>query len=278
MADKRVWFITGAGRGMGVDIAQAALAAGHSVVATGRNTKAVIDAVGEADDLLVVELDITSLASAEAAVRTALDRFRRIDVLVNNAGNFFAGFFEELTPEQFERQLATNLVGQLNVTRKLLPVMRKQRFGHIITMSSTAGIVGQEFCSAYCASKFALEGWMESLRFEVEPYGIRTTIVEPGFFRTALLEKESTDWAELSIEDYAERTAQTRPAWEAMSGKQGGDPAKLAKALVTIAAEDPPPLRFVAGPDAVETVELKARELLAQVDAHRDLSTSLAFD
>jgi NAD(P)-dependent dehydrogenase (short-subunit alcohol dehydrogenase family) len=278
MADKRVWFITGAGRGMGVDIAQAALAAGHSVVATGRNTKAVIDAVGEADDLLVVELDITSLASAEAAVRTALDRFRRIDVLVNNAGNFFAGFFEELTPEQFERQLATNLVGQLSVTRKLLPVMRKQRFGHIITMSSTAGIVGQEFCSAYCASKFALEGWMESLRFEVEPYGIRTTIVEPGFFRTALLEKESTDWAELSIEDYAERTAQTRPAWEAMSGKQGGDPAKLAKALVTIAAEDPPPLRFVAGPDAVETVELKARELLAQVDAHRDLSTSLAFD
>jgi NAD(P)-dependent dehydrogenase (short-subunit alcohol dehydrogenase family) len=278
MADKRVWFITGAGRGMGVDIAQAALAAGHSVVATGRNTKAVIDAVGEADDLLVVELDITSLASAEAAVRTALDRFRRIDVLVNNAGNFFAGFFEELTPEQFERQLATNLVGQLNVTRKLLPVMRKQRFGHIITMSSTAGIVGQEFCSAYCASKFALEGWMESLRFEVEPYGIRTTIVEPGFFRTALLEKESTDWAELSIEDYAERTAQTRPAWEAMSGKQGGDPAKLAKALVTIAAEDPPPLRFVAGPDAVETIELKARELLAQVDAHRDLSTSLEFD
>ena len=278
MADKRVWFITGAGRGMGVDIAQAGLAAGHSVVATGRNAKAVIDAVGEADDLLVVELDITSLASAEAAVRTALDRFGRIDVLVNNAGNFFAGFFEELTPEQFERQLATNLVGQLNVTRKVLPVMRKQRSGHIITMSSTAGIVGQEFCSAYSASKFALEGWMESLRFEVEPYGIRTTIVEPGFFRTALLEKESTDWAELSIEDYAERTAETRPAWEAMSGKQGGDPAKLAKALVTIAAEDPPPLRFVAGPDAVETVELKARELLAQVDAHRDLSTSLAFD
>jgi NAD(P)-dependent dehydrogenase (short-subunit alcohol dehydrogenase family) len=278
MADKRVWFITGAGRGMGVDIAQAGLAASHSVVATGRNTKAVIDAVGEADDLLVVELDITSLASAEAAVRTALDRFGRIDVLVNNAGNFFAGFFEELTPEQFEQQLATNLVGQLNVTRKVLPVMRKQRSGHIITMSSTAGIVGQEFCSAYSASKFALEGWMESLRFEIEPYGIRTTIVEPGFFRTALLEKESTDWAELSIDDYAERTAQTRPAWEAMSGKQSGDPAKLAKALVTIAAEDPPPLRFVAGADAVETVELKARELLAQVDAHRDLSTSLAFD
>lgn len=277
MADKTVWFITGAGRGMGVDIAQAALAAGHRMVATGRDTGAVIDAVGEAD-LLVVELDITSLASAEAAVRAALDRFGRIDVLVNNAGNFYAGFFEELSPEQFERQLATNLVGQLNVTRAVLPVMRNQRSGHIITMSSTAGIVGQEFCSAYSASKFGLEGWMESLRFEVEPFRIHTTIVEPGFFRTALLEKESTIWAELSIDDYAERTAQTRPAWEAMSGKQGGDPAKLAKALVTIADEDPPPLRFVAGADAVETVERKARELLAQVDAHRDLSTSLAFE
>jgi NAD(P)-dependent dehydrogenase (short-subunit alcohol dehydrogenase family) len=110
----------------------------------------------------------------------------------------------------------------------VLPVMRKQRSDHIITMSSTAGIVGQEFCSAYSASKFGLEGWMESLRFEIEPLGIRirTTIVEPGFFRTALLEEESTIWADLSIEVYAERTAQTRPAWEAMSGKQGGDRVK----------------------------------------------------
>jgi NAD(P)-dependent dehydrogenase (short-subunit alcohol dehydrogenase family) len=119
---------------------------------------------------------------------------------------------------------------------------------------------------------------MESLRFEVEPFGIRTTIVEPGFFRTTLLEKESTTWAELSIDDYAERTARTRPAWEAMSGKQGGDPAKLAKGLVTVVDEEQPPLRWVAGADAVETVEQKARELLAQVDAYRDLSTSLAVD
>jgi NAD(P)-dependent dehydrogenase (short-subunit alcohol dehydrogenase family) len=233
MTDTKIWFITGAGRGMGVDIAKAALAAGNAVVATGRNSDAVADAVGEADDLLVVELDITSLASAEAAVRAAVERFGRIDVLVNNAGNFHAGFFEELTPQQIERQLTTSLVGPMNVTRAVLPVMRKQRSGNVVTISSTAGIVGQEFCSAYAASKFGLEGWMESLRFEVEPFGIRTTIVEPGFFRTTLLEKESTTYAELSIDDYAERTAQTRPAWEAMSGKQGGDPAKLANALVT---------------------------------------------
>jgi NAD(P)-dependent dehydrogenase (short-subunit alcohol dehydrogenase family) len=278
MTDKKVWLITGAGRGMGVDIAQAALAAGQAVVATGRNTDAVAEAVGEADDLLVVELDVTSPADAEAAVQAALDRFGRIDVLVNNAGNFYAGFFEELTPEQIERSLTTNLVGPMNVTRALLPVMRKQRSGNVVTITSTAGIVGQEFCSAYAASKFGLEGWMESLRFEVEPFGIHTTIVEPGFFRTELLTNESTTYAETSIDDYAERTAQTRPAWEAMSGKQTNDPAKLAKALVTVVDQEQPPLRWVAGADAVATVEQKANELLAQVDAYRDLSTSLSVD
>src|SRR5438552_18412684 len=174
--------------------------------------------------------------------------------------------------------MATNLGGPLNVTREVLPVMRKQRSGHIITITSLAGLIGQEFCSAYAASKFWLEGWMESLRFEVEPFGIRTTIVEPGFFRTTLLEKESTTYAELSIDDYAERTAQTRPAWEAMSGKQGGDPKKLAQAPVSIVDQEQPPLRWVAGADAVETVEQKANDLLAQVDAYRDLSSSLALD
>ena len=263
---------------MGVDIARAALASGHAVVATGRNTGAVADAVGDADDLLVVELDITSLASAGAAVEAALDRFGRIDVLVNNAGNFYAGFFEELTPEQIERSLATNLLGPMNITRAVLPVMRGQRSGNVVTITSTAGIVGQEFCSAYAAAKFGAEGWMESLRFEVEPFGIRTTIVEPGFFRTDLLTKESTSYADVSIDDYSDRTAQTRPAWEAMSGKQGGDPAKLAAALISVIDQQQPPLRWVAGADAVDTVERKANDLLAQVDAYRDLSSSLAVD
>jgi len=140
VADKRIWFITGAGRGMGVDIAQAALATGHAIVATGRNPDAVAKAVGETEDLLVLELDITNSSSAEAAVQAASERFGRIDVLVNNAGNFFAGFFEELTPEQFEAQLTTNLLGPLNVTRAVLPVMRRQRSGHVVTLSSTAGM------------------------------------------------------------------------------------------------------------------------------------------
>src|SRR5437867_5211479 len=159
-AAKKVWFITGAGRGMGVDFAKAALAAGHAVVATGRDTDAVAKAVGKSEDLLVVKLDVTSRADAEAGGRAAVDRFGRIDVLVNNAGNFFAGYFEELTPEQIDRQLGTLHIGPMHVTRAVLPVMRKQRSGHIISISSTAGLVGFAFCSAYAGrSSASRAGW-----------------------------------------------------------------------------------------------------------------------
>ena len=176
-------------------------------------------------------------------------------------------------------QIETNLFGPMNVTRAVLPVMRAQRAGHVVTISSTAGLIGQEFVAAYAASKFGVEGWMESLRFDVEPFGIRTTIVEPGFFRTELLvEGSSTIWPELSIDDYADRTRSTIEAWRGMNGQQGGDPAKLAAALVTITAMQDPPLRFVAGADAVAAVEQKARDLLAQIDAHRALSASLSYD
>ena len=194
MTEKKVWFITGAGRGMGVDMAKAALAAGHAVVATGRDPEKVTQAVGAADDLLVVRLDITEPADTEAAVQAAVERFGHIDVLVNNAGNFIAGFFEEITPEQFRGQIETKLFGPMNITRAVLPVMRRQRSGLVIAMSSTAGLVGQEFCTAYAASKFGIEGWIESLTPEVAPFGIRTMIVEPGFFRTELLEAASTTW------------------------------------------------------------------------------------
>src|SRR3954469_15526032 len=274
-----VWFITGAGRGLGIDIAQKALAAGHSVVATGRNADRVLQAVGAHDNLLTVALDITDPEAAIAAAKAAVDRFGRIDVLVNNAGNFYAGYFEEISDTQFRAQMETNFFGPLNVTRAILPVMRKQRSGKVVTVSSTAGIIGGEFTAAYAASKFALEGWMESLRFDVAPYGVTTTIVEPGFFRTELLvEGASSIWPELSIEDYAERTAKTIAVWKSMNGKQGGDPAKLSQALVQIVALDEPPLRWIAGADAVAGVEQKAHDLLSQADAHRDLSSSLDHD
>jgi NAD(P)-dependent dehydrogenase (short-subunit alcohol dehydrogenase family) len=278
MTDKKVWFITGAGRGMGTHIAKAALNAGHAVVATGRNTDAVKKALGEVDDLLVVKLDITNPEDAENAVKAAIERFGKIDVLVNNAGLAQMGFFEEITPEQMRRQIETNLIGPMNITRAVLPEMRKARSGHIITITSLAGLIGQEFVSSYAASKFGLEGWMESLRFEVEPFGIHTTVVEPGFFRTELLEKESATYGGKSIEDYAEKAKKTQALWESMSGKQTNDPAKLAKALVTIAAEPQPPLRFIAGADAIASVEGKVAELTKQINAYRELSTSLAHD
>jgi NAD(P)-dependent dehydrogenase (short-subunit alcohol dehydrogenase family) len=278
MTNNKVWFITGAGRGMGVDIAKAALAAGYKVVATGRNPEKVSKVIGENENLQVVKLDITSSTDAEAAVKAAVERFGTIDVVVNNAANCYLGYFEELSPKQIEHQLSTNLFGPMNVTRAVLPVMRKARSGHIISISSIAGLVGGEFTSAYAASKFALEGWMESLRFEVEPFGIKTTIVEPGFFRTELLEPESAAFAEPSIEDYAERNAQNLVWWKEQNGKQGGHPVKLAKALITIASQEEPPLRWIAGADAIAIAEQKVADLQDQINTYRDLSTSLAYE
>src|SRR6478735_1725288 len=235
MTEKQVWLITGAGRGLGVDLARAAL----------------------------------------AAVQAAVKRFGHLDVLVNNAGSFQAGFFEEMTPEAFRSQIETTLFGPVNVTRAVLPQMRDQRSGLVVTISSTAGIASTgDFLTAYAASKFGVEGFMEGLAFEIAPFGISTMLVEPGFFRT----QQSTQYAPPSIADYADRTTATIEAWRGMDGKQGGDPAKLAAALVQLAALEQPPTRFAAGPDAVELFEAKARTLLPQADAHRGLSSSLTYD
>ncbi|MGA9031518.1 MAG: SDR family oxidoreductase [Sulfuricaulis sp.] len=278
MTERKVWLITGAGRGLGVDIAKAVLAAGHAVVATGRDAAKVVAAVGDRGNLLAIKLDVTRPQDAQAAVEAAVAKFGRIDVLVNNAGNFFAGFFEELSPEQVRNQIETLLFGSMNVTRAVLPAMRKQRSGLVLTISSTAGIAGQMFCTAYAAAKFGIEGWMESLTPEIAPFGIRTMLVEPGFFRTELLTNDSTTYAKPSIDDYAEKTKEIVATWKSMDGKQGGDPAKLAGALVKLVALKEPPTRFAAGADAMQTFEAKANTLLAQAHAHRKLSTSLAYD
>lgn len=279
MTDKQVWLITGAGRGMGIDIARAALAAGHAVVGTARNAASVTDALGEHDDLLAVPLDVTDPGAAEAAVAAAVERFGHLDVLVNNAGSFYAGFFEEMAPEDFRAQIESTLFGPVNVTRAALPQMRAQRSGLVVTISSTAGIASTgDFLTAYAASKFGVEGFMEALSTEVAPFGIKTMLVEPGFFRTELLSAQSTHYAEPSIEDYAERTRATVAGWQSMNGKQVGDPAKLADALVQLVALDEPPVRFAAGADAVELFETKAQTLLDQANAHPGLSSSLGHD
>ena len=278
MTKKQVWFITGAGRGMGVHFAKAALAAGHAVVATGRRPEVVVAAVGESEDLLVVPLDVTRPSDAEAAVAATVERFGRIDVLINNAANFYGGYFEELTPEQIDDQLATGLVGPMNVTRAVLPVMRRQRSGHILSISSGAGLAGFEFNSAYSAAKFGMEGWMEALQPEIEPFGITTTIVNPGFFRTDLLTPDSAKYATPSIDDYADRHAERVQWYEGMNGQQEGDPAKLAQALLTLTGLEHPPHRFIALTAILVVAEQKAQTLQAQADAFRELSSSLTHD
>lgn len=278
MSNSKVWLVTGTSRGMGTEIVKSALKAGHKVVATGRDTAKVAKAIGQSsDNLFIVKMDVTNPKEIEEAVKAAALKFGTIDVLVNNAGNFYAGFFEELSPKQVELQLATNLLGPMNVTRSVLPIMRKNRSGHIISISSSAGLVGYEYCTAYAASKFGVEGWMESLQFEIAPFGIHTTIVEPGFFRTGLLEPTSTTWSENVVEDYSARNAELRPFWESMNGKQGGDPAKLAEGLIQIASQKEPPKRWLAGADAIAEAERKANDLLAQANAYRELSSSLTL-
>ena len=224
-------------------------------------------------------LDVTDPAAAEAAVAAAVERFGHLDVLVNNAGSFQAGFFEEMTPEAFRAQIESTLFGPVNVTRAVLPQIRSQRSGLVMTISSTAGIASTgDFLTAYAASKFGAEGFMEGLATEVAPFGIHTMLVEPGFFRTELLSPQSTSLPNRLSTDYADRTTATVEAWQGMDGKQGGDPAKLAHALVQLAALENPPARFAAGADAIELFETKAQTLLDQAEAHRDLSSSLGHD
>lgn len=278
MSERKVWFITGAGHGLGVDLVEAALAAGHAVVATGRDSAKVAAAFNAHADLRCLKLDIEHGEDARAAVAAAVATFGRIDVLVNNAGNFYAGFFEELSTEQVRSQIKTLLFGPMNVARAVLPTMRSQRAGLVVNVSSPAGITGGLFCAAYAAAKFGIEGWTESLAVEIAPFGIRTLLIEPGFFRTGLLTAGSTTFTKPSIADYADRSSATSAAWGGMDGKQAGNAAKLTAAIVHLAGLDVPPTRFAAGADAVEVFEAKAATLMKAADSHRALSMSLAHD
>jgi NAD(P)-dependent dehydrogenase (short-subunit alcohol dehydrogenase family) len=278
VVDQRVWFITGAGRGMGESFARAAIAAGHAVVAAGRRVDDVERVFAGEPDVFAVKLDVTSTTDASSAVEVAVDRFGRVDVLVNSAAASFKGFFEEMSPAQVDQQLAANLVGPMNVTRAVLPVMRRQRSGHVIAISSGAGLIGFEYSSVYAASKAGLEGWISALTAEVAPFGVHTTIVNPGFFRTGLASPASLRWPDLRVDDYVERSEGQRVWWQSQDGRQAGDPDKLAAALLALAEEDPPPRRFLAGADVIALAERKIAELRADIDAHRSLSESLTFD
>jgi NAD(P)-dependent dehydrogenase (short-subunit alcohol dehydrogenase family) len=275
----KIWFVTGAARGLGAEIAKAALAAGDSVVATGRRREALEATFGpDSDSVLSLPLDVTREAHAHAAAEAALARFGRIDVLVNNAGYGNLGLFEETTDAEARAQYDTNVFGLYNVTRAVLPAMRRQRSGRIFNISSVGGLLGGEGGSLYCATKFAVEGFSESIAREVAPFGIRVTIVEPGFFRTDFLDQTSIHYGSRQIDDYAELSAQMKAFWDARNHAQAGDPAKLGRVLVDLAQRADPPLRFAAGSDAVAMIGGKIASLQAELDAWSALSITTDGD
>lgn len=271
----KVWFITGASSGIGAALVSAALDAGDRVVATARNLEKLRSRLGQppSERLAFVPLDVASQEQVQKAVAAAVEKFGRIDVLVNNAGYCLMGDLESLTVEQIERQLATNFYGVLYVMRAVLPVMRRQRSGRIFNVTSMAGLVGYGRCSAYAASKFAVEGLSLSVAQEVERFGIEVTLVEPGFFRTDLLAPESAVFGDLAVDGY-DMPAALKAQWQSYHGKQSGDPAKLGKVLVQLAAIASPPKQFLAGTDAVDGITADLQRRLGEVQAHRDLSVT----
>ena len=274
----KTWFITGATRGLGADIAAAALKAGDRVVATGRQRAAVSDRLGpDSDRLLSLSLDVGDAAQAAAAVAAALERFDAIDVLVNNAGYGHIGYFEEASATDIEAQYATNVFGLFNVTRAALPAMRAARRGHVFNLSSTAGLRGIEAASLYCSSKFAVEGFSEALGQELAPFGIHVTIIEPGPFRTDFLKPESLQFVAHEVADYDARRGAMRASFEQRNGKQAGDPVKLAEAIVTLSREASPPMRFAAGAMAVGAFDAKLVAMKTELDRWRELGLATDY-
>ncbi|SAI74492.1 D-beta-hydroxybutyrate dehydrogenase [Bordetella ansorpii] len=274
----KTWFITGANRGLGLEMGKAALAGGDRVVLTSRNPDALRAHFADEDRALAIPLDVTDAQSIEAAVATAVRHFGRIDVLVNNAGYGQLGAFEQLSEKAISRQFSTNVFGTFAVTRAVLPVMRAQRAGHVISITSIAGLVGFGGSSMYCASKFAVEGWSEALAQELKQFGIMTTLVEPGQFRTDFLDASSVRYGDVDVDDYIQYSEDKRRGLDAVSHRQLGEPRKLGAAVVALVASPNPPLRFAAGSDAYEVVENRARSQLAEAEVWRQLSMSTDFE
>lgn len=277
----KVWFITGASRGIGLEIAKAALQAGDSVVATGRDLRQFQQHFeGYGAQVRCVALDVAHPEQIETAVGEAIAAFGRIDVLVNNAGYGQLGNFEEIAPEDIQQQFATNVYGLMSVTRRVLPIMREQRSGRIFNLSSIGGVVGFAGGSVYCATKFAVEGFSASLALEVERFGIQVSVIEPGFFRTDFLDSTSVRYGGKVIEDYLENSTSVADAFGQYHRNQAGDPAKLGAVVVKLAEMTRQPAQFGAGSDAVEylTTTLEQRLEVVRTNAALSKSTDGAFE
>ncbi|WP_315131804.1 oxidoreductase [Achromobacter marplatensis] len=274
---KRVWLITGASRGIGALIAEAALADGNAVIAAGRNVDAIAKRLGESPALLPVVLDVTDEAQAKAAVAAGLARFGRIDVLVNNAGFGLLGAVEESSDADVRRMYDTNVFGLLNVTRAVLPMLRAQRAGHVINLSSLGGYRSGAGFGAYCSTKFAVEGLTEALHAELKPLGIHATVVEPGYFRTDFLDATSLTVAGAIIDDYDATSGNVRRIAAGLNHQQPGDPAKLAAAMIILADAATPPLRLPLGTDALRVIAEKNAYVAEETEAWKALAQSTDF-
>jgi NAD(P)-dependent dehydrogenase (short-subunit alcohol dehydrogenase family) len=275
----QVWHITGANKGLGAAIAKEALDRGYKVVATARNPESAGKMLGNFPNLLIAKLDITNDEQVQSAVKAALDRFGRIDVLVNNAGYALLGFFEETSEKLIRKQIETNVFGTMKVTRAVLPFMRKQGSGLVIVLSSASGIRAVGGSSIYSASKFALEGWTEGLSIELKPFGIRCLLVEPSAFRTDFSNFDSSlRFSDLEIDDYGQRRETLYNSFVSLNHKQPGDPARLAKALMTVLNAPNPPLRLLAGKAAVSAADQVLYARRSEYETWREVSMSTDFE
>ena len=267
----KVWLVTGASRGLGREIARAALAAGETVVATARSADAAREACGgELARLHVLALDITDASAANAVAAETIERVGAIDVLVNNAGYAELGFFEAFTDTEVRRQFEVNLFGTMNVARAVVPHMRQRRSGLIVTISSVSGLVSNAGGAVYSASKFAVEGWMEGFAQELEPLGVRSLLVEPGMLRTDFMDGKSASFGSIEIPDYAEAVAQYRSFVDGANGNQPGDPKLLAARIVALASQDEAPARLVFGDDARRWAGAKVEQLRREIAQSAD--------
>ncbi|KWE46359.1 short-chain dehydrogenase [Burkholderia ubonensis] len=274
---KRVWFITGASRGIGALIAEAALADGNAVVAAGRHVPAIVERLGESAALLPVELDVTDEAQAKAAVQAAVEKFGRVDVLVNNAGFGLLGAVEESADKDVRRMYDTNVFGLLNVTRAVLPTMRANRSGHVINISSIGGYRAAAGFGVYSSTKFAVEGITEALHAELKPLGVHATVVEPGYFRTDFLDASSLVVAPDVIDDYDETSGAVRRKAVQLNRNQPGDPAKLAAAMIALVDAPNPPLRLPLGTDTLAAIAAKNAYVAQETETWKALSASTDF-
>ncbi|TDL63441.1 SDR family NAD(P)-dependent oxidoreductase [Rhodococcus qingshengii] len=271
--NNQVWFITGANKGLGAAIAKEALDNGYKVVATARKTEGMRGTLGDSPNLLITNLDITNEEQVQSTVNDALEKFGRIDVLVNNAGYGQLGYFEETSEELIRQQMETNIFGTMKLTRAVLPTMRNQGSGFIVVFSSMMGIMSMEGGSIYSSSKFALEGWVEGLKTELKHFGIRCMLVEPGPFRTDFVnEKTSVKFSDIEIDDYKQQREAMHNMYVSFHGKEPGDPIKLAKALMRAVNDSNPPFRLLVGKGMVGAVEQFYNARLSEYDAWREIS------